>query len=128
MTVPPALRAQFQGLARLEGARARTERLLEVLVRQRGAGFTNLLVLLATPLLVMGGPLTAILYNELHETRHVLRWTHGVALFVCGLTFTYGLTLLVRAQVVGRAAIRIVALRFSASPPARKGEPFECRC
>jgi hypothetical protein len=126
--IPAALRAQIQGLARLEGSRARSERLLGVLLRQRGAGFTNLLVLLATPPLILGGPLAAILFNEMYETRHVVRWTHGVALFVCGLTFTYGLSLLVRAQVVGRAALRLVALRFSAAPPVREGEPWVCRC
>ena len=125
--VPEAKRAQIRGLAQLEASRRRCERLLFRLLRQRGAGFTNLLVLVATPPLILGGPLAAILFNEFYATRHLFRWTHGVTLFLCGLFFTYGLSLLVQAEVVGRAALRLVALRFHARPPSREGDPCECR-
>jgi hypothetical protein len=125
--IPDARREQIRALSLLETSRLRCEQLLRVLLGQPGAGFTNLLVLVATPPLILGGPLAAILFNEFYETRHVFRWTHGVSLFVCGVAFTYGLSLLVQAQVVGRAALRLVALRFHATPPAREGDPFECR-
>lgn len=125
--IPEERRLEIRGLSRLESSRMRCEELLRVLLRQRGARFTNLLVLLATPPLILGGPLAAIVFNEFYVTRHLFRWTHGVALFVCGLTLTYGLSLVVQAQVIGRAALRILSLRFHATPPDREGDPFECR-
>jgi len=120
-------RAKIQNLRSLEGSRARSEKLLAVLLRQRGATFVNALVFLATPPLILGGPLAAIVFNEMFVTRHVFGFAHGVALFVCGLTFTYALSLLVQAEVVGRAALRLVALSFGARPPAVKGDPPGCR-
>src|SRR5262249_26312834 len=125
--IPAALREQLAGLTQLESSRRRSEELLGVLLRQRGAGFTNLLFTAATPPLLVGWPLAAILFDEFYQTRHLFRWNHGLGLFVCATAFTYGLSLLVQGQLVGRAALRLVALRFRAVPPAREGDPSTCR-
>jgi hypothetical protein len=124
--LPPAARAQLSALGQLEGARRRSERLIEALLRQPGAYVTNVLLLCSIPPLLLGWPAAAVLYDELHQTRHLLSGTDGVALFLAAFAFTYGLSWLVRAQVVGREAIRVVSSRFAAIPPENPGDPPSC--
>ena len=125
--MPAAAREQMAAEIAVSGARDRTERLLRRLLRQPGARRTNLLLAVAIPPLLLGWPLAAILFDEMYQARHRFAWHHGVSLFVAALSFTYGLSWLVRAQVVGRAAVRLVATRFAAVPPEAPGEPPCCR-
>ena len=50
-----------------------------------------------------------------------------MSLFVAALSFTYGLSWLLRAQVAGRAAVRLVTTRFAAVAPEVPGAPASCR-
>ncbi len=127
VTMPADARERLLALGDLAEARARSERLLRRLLRQPGAGRTNLLLAVAVPPLLLGWPLAAIFFDEMYQSRHLFSWHHGVSLFVAALSFTYGLSWLVRAQVVGRAAVRLVTTRFAAVPPEAPGEPASCR-
>lgn len=124
--LPAELRERLGALGRLESARAGVERLLRTLLRQRGARFTNGLLALALPPLLIGFPLTAILFNEFYVTRHAFRGAHALWLLPFALGFTYGLQLWLQGQVVGRRALRLVALSYRARPP-RDGVPWSCR-
>lgn len=124
--MPGEVRDRFRALNRLEAARSNVEGLLRRLLRQRGARFTNAVFALALPPLLLGFPLTAILFNELFVVRHVLRGMHALWLLLFALGFTYGLQLWLRAQVAGRRALRLVALSYRARPP-REGAPWSCR-
>jgi hypothetical protein len=125
--LPPSARAQLAALDRLESARRAAEQRVRRLLAQPGATATNLLLLLSIPPLFLGWPAAAIYYDELHQIRGVLTWQDGVVLFVGTFAFTYGLSWLVRAQVIGREAIRLLSTRFAARPPERHGDPPSCR-
>lgn len=125
--LPPAARAQLAALERLESARHTAEQRVRRLLAQPGATATNLLLLLSIPPLFLGWPAAAIYYDELHQIRGVLTWQDGVVLFIGTFAFTYGLSWLVRAQVIGREAIRLLSTRFAARPPERQGDPPSCR-
>jgi hypothetical protein len=71
--------------------------------------------------------LAGVLFDEMYQARHRFGWHHGVSLFVAAFAFTLGLSWLLRAQVTGRAAVRLVATRFAAVPPEAPGEPSSCR-
>lgn len=125
--MPSDVQSRFAAANRLAGSRQQTERLLRSLLRQRGARFTNAVLALAIPPLLLGLPLTAMLFNELRVVRHVLTNAHALWLFPFALCFTYGLLIWLHGQVVGRAAIRLVALRYRARPPRQAMEPWSCR-
>jgi hypothetical protein len=127
VVLPAEVREQMQALRGLAAARAETERLLRRLLRQPSAGQTNLLLAVAVPPLLLGWPLAGVLFDEMYQARHVFSFVHGAALFVAALSFTHGLSWLLRAHVVGRAAVRLVATRFAAVPPEVPGEPCSCR-
>jgi hypothetical protein len=124
--MPEEARAEIAAQGDLAAARGESERLLRRLLRQPGAHRTNLLLLFAVPPAVLGWPVAGVLFDEFSQARHVFSWHHGVSLFVAALSFTYGLSWLLRAQVVGRAAVRLIATRFAAVPPAAPGEPCSC--
>ncbi|APR79020.1 Hypothetical protein A7982_04367 [Minicystis rosea] len=128
VVMPEATRAEIAAQGDLAAARAESERLLRRLLRQPGAHRTNLLMLFAIPPAILGWPVAGVLFDEFYQARHLFSWHHGVSLFVAALTFTYGLSWLLRAQIVGRAAVRLVATRFAAVPPASAGEPSSCHC
>jgi hypothetical protein len=125
--LPPAARAQLAALQQLESARRAAEQRVRRLLAQPGATATNLLLALSIPPLFLGWPAAAIYYDELHQLRGLLTWQDGVVLFVGTFAFTYGLSWLVRAQVIGREAIRLLSTRFAARPPERQGDPPSCR-
>jgi hypothetical protein len=125
--MPTEVQTRFAALDQLGRSRQHTERLLRALLRQRGASFTNAVLALAIPPLLLGLPLTALLFNELRVVRHLLHNAHALWLFPFAVCFTYGLLIWLHGQVVGRAAIRLVALRYRARPPRRQEEPWSCR-
>lgn len=125
--MPSEVLSRFAAANQLVGSRRQTETLLRALLRQRGARFTNAVLALAIPPLLLGLPLTAMLFNELRVLRHVLNNAHALWLFPFALCFTYGLLVWLHSQVVGRAAIHLVALRYRARPPRRTKEPWSCR-
>jgi hypothetical protein len=127
VAMPVAAREQLAAQEEVEQGRETSERLLRSLLRQPGARRTNLLLAVAIPPLLLGWPLAGVLFDEMYQIRHRFAWHHGVSLFVAALSFTYGLSWLLRAQVVARAAVRLVATRFAAVPPAAPGEPSSCR-
>lgn len=125
--MPSEVQSRFAAAGQLSRSREQTERLLRALLRQRGARFTNAVLALAIPPLLLGLPLTAMLFNELRVVRHVLNNAHALWLFPFAVCFTYGLLIWLHGHVVGRAAIRLVALRYRARPPRRDKEPWSCR-
>ena len=127
VSVPTTIRVEFSAKARIVDARARSEQLLRRLLRQPSAALTNGLLLFAVPPIVFGFPIAALLYDELHRHEHRLASDGALALFVAGQGLSYGLLWLLQAHVARRAAVRIVATRFAAVPPAAAGEPFSCR-
>jgi hypothetical protein len=118
--VPAEVRSRFVDAGTLRDARDRAERLLRSLLRQPGARFTNLVLAVAAAPLLLGFPLTAIAFNELFVTRHILRPWHSIWLFSFASAFSLGLYLWLRAQVSGREAIRVLTFRYGArrDPPA----------
>jgi hypothetical protein len=52
--MPPEVQARFASLDQLRRSRERTEHLLRALLRQRGARFTNTILALAIPPLLLG--------------------------------------------------------------------------
>jgi hypothetical protein len=125
--MPAEVRATLADLGRADGHRAASERMLATLLRQPGARTTSLLFALGVPPVLFTWPLCTIAYDELFQTRHTLSFAQGVALAVAGLAGSYGLAVLLQAELVGRAALRLVALDFGARPPAREGDPEACR-
>lgn len=125
--MPSEVQTRFAAAEKLSRSHKETERLLRALLRQRGARFTNAVLALAIPPLLLGIPLTAVLFNELRVMRHVLNNAHALWLFPFAVCFTYGLLIWLHGQIVGRAAIRLVALRYRARPPKRAKEPWTCR-
>ncbi len=137
VTVPEGVRSRFAAADGLRDARDRAGRLLSALVRQPGARFTNLVLVLGAPPLLLGFPLTALLFNELFVTRHLVRASLSPWLFACATGFSLGLYLWLRAQVAGREAIRFIAFHYGArheqddtwacricgAPLALEGEP-----
>src|SRR5437764_11033232 len=107
--MPAETRARMGALAQLEGARAESEGLVRQLLRQPGARATTALFAIAVPPLLLGWPAAGIAFDEFYQLRRVFDWRDGVALFVFAMSFTYGLSWLVRAQVVGREALRLIA-------------------
>src|SRR5262249_39717661 len=87
----------------------------------------NLLMLLAVPPLLVGWPIAGVVFDEFYQLRRLFEVRHGITLFLAALCFTYGLSWLLRAQIAGRAALRVVATRFAAIPPEAPGEPPLCR-
>jgi hypothetical protein len=126
VAMPEEARAEIAAQGDLAAARGESDRLLRRLLRQPGAHRTNLLLLVAVPPAVLGWPVAGVLFDEFSQARHLFSWHHGVSLFVAALSFTYGLSWLLRAQVVGRAAVRLIATRFAAVPPAAPGQPCSC--
>jgi hypothetical protein len=125
--MPEAAREQLAALESLESSRRRSEQHLRKLLDQPGARATNAIFIVALPPVVLGWPIAGIFFDELHQIRHILGWREGLALFVATLTFSYGLTWLVRAQVYARSAIRWIASRFAAVPAVRSGGDPSCR-
>lgn len=126
VAMPEETRAEMAAQGDLAAARAESEGLLRRLLRQPGAHRTNLLLLIAVPPAVLGWPVAGVIFDEFYQARRLLSWHHGVSLFVAALCFTYGLSWLLRAQIVGRVAVRLIATRFAAVPPASTGEPSSC--
>ncbi len=126
VAVPEEVRSRFVDAGSLTEARDRSERLLGSLLRQPRARFSNLVLVVAAAPLLLAFPLTAIAFNELFVTRHVLRPWHSIWLFAFASAFSLGLYLWLRAQVSGREAIRLVASRYGArrdpSVPRREGD------
>jgi len=125
--MPDGMREQVQAAETFASARQASEALLAELVRQPGPRATNTLMILAIPPLLLGFPLASIVFDEFYQLRGVVSWVDGVALFVGALAFSYGLVGLLRSQVAGRQALRVVAGAFAARPPDREGEPWFCR-
>jgi hypothetical protein len=78
-------------------ARARTEPLLRKLLRQPGARITTLLFIVAMPALLLGFPLSMIVFDEFYQIQKVLHAGHALNLLVLALCLTYGLSFLLRA-------------------------------
>lgn len=124
---PETIRAQVRAAGELDETRAASERLLRRLLAQPGARATTLLLLLAIPPLLLGFPLTSILFDGCYQLRGALSWTDGVASFAGAGAASYALIGIVRAQVAVRRALCVVATTFAAQPPAHRGEPWRCR-
>jgi len=128
MSIPATVHEQLRLLDGLEASRAASERLLRRLLAQPGARATTALFAGAVPPLLLGWPVAGVLFDEFYQARRgVLQWQHGITLFVGAMCFTYGLAWLVRAQVAGRVALRLVATRFAAVPPRAANGPASCR-
>ncbi|MFT3775633.1 MAG: hypothetical protein QM820_60575 [Minicystis sp.] len=126
VAMPEQARAEIAAQGDLTHARAESERLLRRLLQQPGAHRTNLLLVIAVPPAILGWPFAGVIFDEFYQARRLFSWHHGVSLFVAALCFTYGLSWLVRAQIVARAAVRLLATRFAAIPPAAAGAPCSC--
>lgn len=126
IALPASVATQLLAQDTLVRARARTEPLLRKLLRQPGARVTTLLFAVAMPALLLGFPLSMIVFDEFYQTQKVLHAGHALNLLVLALCLTYGLSFLLRAQVLGRSALRLVATQFGARPPLQAG--MSCRC
>lgn len=85
--MPGDVRTRFRALAQLEGTRRHGEGLLRTLLRRGGARFTNTVLALSMPPLLLGFALVAILFNDFYVTRHILRGVHALWLLPFALCF-----------------------------------------
>ena len=123
--LPENIRAQAAGVKALEGARARTNRRVARLLGQAGPTRFNVLLLVATFLMVAAWPLGWSLITK-NVLLSELRWLDA-AFVPMPLLAVLGGFFFVRAWIADRGALRLLALGYGALAPARRGEPSTCR-
>jgi hypothetical protein len=125
--MPAEVRDRVASAEDVSAGRDWVEGVLRRVTRQRGARAMNLATLLLAPPLLVGFPLTSIVFNELRVTRHTVRNGHALWMLIFAVGLTAGAYLLLQAQVTGRRAVRVIVLTFAARPPEREGEAWGCR-
>lgn len=127
LVLPAAVRIQVQAQTDHDADRRACERMLRRVLRQPPAWRINATLLLLLPPLLLGWPVAGAVFDEFYQGRHVLRPYHGLALALAALCSNLALQFLLRAQVAARAAVRVIATHFAARPPAKSGDPPDCR-